>query len=48
MSKKDFVESLTSEQKQKFEVLLDEAYAKGYSSGYTDGQIAKEYERCFN
>ena len=44
MSKQDLFETLTPEQRQSVDYLLDEAFANGYSEGYIDGQISKEYD----
>ena len=47
MPKKDFLETLTPEQRYGVEYLLDEAFANGYSEGFTDGKIACEYDNQY-
>ena len=45
MSKKELFRSLTSEQRQAVEDLLDKAYLNGYESGTTEERVVSNYER---
>lgn len=44
-SKKEFYASLTEEQRQFIDYLLDESYVKGYNDGRLDERTVTYYER---
>ena len=44
-SKKEFYASLTEEQRQFIDYLLDESYVKGYNDGRLDERAVTYYER---
>lgn len=44
-SKKEFYASLTKEQRQFIDYLLDESYVKGYNDGRLDERAVTYYER---
>lgn len=43
MSKEEFFKTLTKEQQNTIEFLIDTAYCNGYNQGVIDGKVAEEY-----
>lgn len=43
MSKEEFFKSLTKEQQEAVEFLIDTAYCRGYDQGMIDGKLVEEY-----